>query len=183
MWATLMETIGTPSPLESDIFKGAVVAYVASWLAVRGAIRQFSSQKWWERQEEAYREIVEALSRMQLLLSRIDNSGVVFVPASEQLSNWSQILEKIDDLEQAYHESAFRISASSTSALNKLVSTWYRAAPLGEGALQVDQIDQYRNAIIECHAIIIREARRDLKLPNERKGGRHETTIGDSPKN
>jgi len=105
---------------------------------------------------------------MQVLLSRIDNSGVEFVSEEEQVGKWSQILKRIDDLEQTYHESAFRISASSTQALNKLVSNWYRAAPLGEGSLQFDQIDRCRNAISECHAVIVTEARKDLKLPPQR---------------
>lgn len=165
---SLIWSSGPTASLALDIIKGAVLAFVASWLAVKSAVRQFSSQRWWERQEEAYRRIVENLSRIQLLLSRIDNSGVEFVSKDEQITRWSQILRRIDDLEQTYHESAFRISARSTQSLNKLVSNWYRAAPVGEGDLQEDQLDQYRKAIRECHASIIDEARKDLKLPAQR---------------
>jgi len=165
MQPSVIWNFGSVPSLVLDILKGAGLALVASWLAVKGAIRQFSSQRWWERQEEAYRRIVENLSRMQLLLSRMDNAGAAYVSKEEQFSKWSEVLDKLDDLEQTYHESAFRISVGSTESLNKLVSNWYRAAPLGEGASQEDQLDRCRNAIKECHAVILVEAKKDLKLP------------------
>ena len=108
------------------------------------------------------------LSRMQVLLSRLDNSGVEFVSKEAQLGQWAEVLKSLDDLEQTYHESAFRISVGSTESLNKLVSNWYRAAPLGEGELQKDQLDRCRNAISECLVIIIGEARKELRLPSPR---------------
>src|SRR5258708_35469313 len=111
MLYTLIWNSGPAASLAFDILQGAVLAFVASWLAVKSAVRQLSSQRWWERQEEAYRNIVENLSRIQVLLSRIDNSGVESVSIEQQMNKWSQILKRIDDLEQAFHESAFRISA------------------------------------------------------------------------
>jgi hypothetical protein len=165
---TLSWSSGTAPSLAFDILKGTLFAFVASWLAVKSAVRQFSSQRWWERQEEAYRKIVENLSRIQVSLSLIDNSGVEFVSQEQRLRKWSQIMKTIDDLEQTYHEGAFRISVSSTQALNKLVSNWYRAAPPEEDSLQIDQIDRCRNAISECRAVIDREARKDLRLPPRR---------------
>jgi hypothetical protein len=104
----------TPGSLALDILKGALVAFVASWLAVKGAVRQFSSQRWWERQEEAYRKIVESLSGMQVTLSRMDNSGARFVSEKEQIEMWAQLMKTIDYLTQSYQENAFRISTRST---------------------------------------------------------------------
>src|SRR5215467_206791 len=103
MLTSLILSLEATTSLALDVLKGAAVAFVASWLAVKGAIRQFSSQRWWERQEEAYRRIVENLSRMQLLLSRIDNSGPAFVSQEEQFRTWSEVLKRVDDLEQTYH--------------------------------------------------------------------------------
>src|SRR5215467_9657180 len=113
MLTSLILSLEATTSLALDVLKGAAVAFVASWLAVKGAVRQFSSQRWWERQEEAYRKIVENLSRIQVLLSRIDHSGVEFISEEEQVGRWSQVLERIDDLEQTCHESAFRISVVS----------------------------------------------------------------------
>lgn len=159
---------GAAGSLALDIIKGVLVAFVASWLAVRGAVRQFSSQRWWERQEEAYRKIVENLSRIQVLLSKIDNSGAEFHSQDDQIRTWQQVTKTIDDLKQTSHENAFRISKNSTEALRKLVSQWYPAPPVGQGPQENQMLDVYRALIAECLPVIDREARKDLRLRSQR---------------
>jgi hypothetical protein len=40
---------------------GIISAIVASYLAARWSLRRFYSEKWWERKENAYAEIIDAL--------------------------------------------------------------------------------------------------------------------------
>jgi hypothetical protein len=40
---------------------GIISAIIASYLATRWSLRKFYSEKWWERKERAYAEIIDAL--------------------------------------------------------------------------------------------------------------------------
>jgi hypothetical protein len=40
---------------------GLLAAILAAWLSAKWSVRKFYSEKWWERKEKAYAEIIEAL--------------------------------------------------------------------------------------------------------------------------
>ena len=44
-----------------SVLLAAASAYLAAQLSVRGAIKQHLAERWWERKEKAYAEIIEAL--------------------------------------------------------------------------------------------------------------------------
>jgi hypothetical protein len=43
------------------ILPGVITAIIASYLAAKWSMRKFYSEKWWERKERAYTEIIDAL--------------------------------------------------------------------------------------------------------------------------
>ena len=43
------------------IFPGIITAIFASYLAAKWSLKKFYSEKWWERKERAYAEIIDAL--------------------------------------------------------------------------------------------------------------------------
>ena len=43
------------------ILPGILVAIFSSWLSAQWALRKFYSEKWWDRRERAYSEIVNSL--------------------------------------------------------------------------------------------------------------------------
>ena len=43
------------------ILPGIITAIIASYLAAKWSMRKFYSEKWWERKEKAYTEIIDAL--------------------------------------------------------------------------------------------------------------------------
>jgi len=45
-----------------NFLPGIIAAIVASYLAARWSLRKIYSEKWWERKEKAYSEIIGALS-------------------------------------------------------------------------------------------------------------------------
>jgi hypothetical protein len=150
-----------------EISKDVFLAGLAAWLTVKRALREFSSQRWWERQEEAYRKIIDSLSQIQVSLARMSNMGAAFVDIDEQLQHWSTVSEKVEDLKRIFHEGAFRISKASNTAIRELTTNWYPAPPVGEGSDQDDRLKQYSDSVDRCRDIIDAEARRDLGLPKQ----------------
>ena len=150
-----------------EIAKDVFVAGLAAWLTVKRALREFSSQRWWERQEEAYRKIIDCLSQIQVSLARMGNMGPIFVFLEDQLQHWSTVTEKVEDLKRIFHEGAFRISKASNAAIQELTTNWYPAPPVGEGLDQMDWLKQKSDSVDRCRDIIDAEARRDLGLPKQ----------------
>lgn len=54
-----METSGPLANLANVLLPGLIIAIVTSVLTVRLSIRQFRTQKWWERKEQAYSNLLE----------------------------------------------------------------------------------------------------------------------------
>ena len=160
----------TPTDFANLLFelaKDGLLAGLAAWFAVKRALREFSSQRWWERQEEAYRKIIDSLSQIQVSLARISNINATFVPLDDQLRHWSTVLKMVEDLKRVFHEGAFRISRASNSAILDLTTNWYPAPPVGEGLDQDDTLRRYSESVDRCRDIIDAEARKDLGLPRQ----------------
>lgn len=155
----------TVANLLVEIAKDAFLAGLAAWLTVKRALREFSSQRWWERQEEAYRKIIDSLSQIQVGLAQMSGVGPAFVSDDEQLKHWSTVSGKLEDLKRIFHEGAFRISKASNIALLDLTTNWYPAPPIGQGIEEEDRLRQYSDSIDRCRDIIDAEARKDLGLP------------------
>lgn len=47
--------------LLEKLLPGLLSAFVASYMTARWSLRKFYSEKWWDRKEKAYTEIIEAL--------------------------------------------------------------------------------------------------------------------------
>lgn len=154
----------SPANFVFEIAKDAVLAGLTSWLTVRQALKQFSSQRWWERQEDAYRKIIDSLSQIQLSLTSMDPIQVLAVSPEQSLQHWSTVTHEVEDLKRIFHEGAFRISEKSNTALQDLINNWYAAPPVGDGMEQFVQLDQRSKLIIACRDTIDTEARKDLGL-------------------
>jgi hypothetical protein len=152
----------------TDILKGVLIAVVAAWLAVRRSIHEFSSQRWWDRQEEAYRRIIECLSKIKFTLSRMGNMRAEYNPPECQRARWDLALEKLDELATISHEGAFRVSRAANQAVGDLLRNWYRAIPVGEDLEYQELLDRYANAIETCRNVVDLEARKALRLPPQR---------------
>src|SRR6266508_6032808 len=45
-----------------SIFSAILISVITSWITVRLALKQFYSERWWVRKDEAYTSIIDALS-------------------------------------------------------------------------------------------------------------------------
>ena len=152
------------------LLMNVLLAGLTAWIAVRISLKKFSSQRWWERQEEAYAKIIEALSEIRYLLGFLSNDALGAkspVGEEEKIEVWEKLQGKLNHLQRIAHIGTFRISATAVNELNSLFGKIYPALPTGESRFIQDTIADYLKEIVKCQNIIETEARRDLGLPTE----------------
>jgi len=63
------------SEFARDIFiyliSALIVSIITAYLTVKFSIKQFYSQKWWEKKAEAYSNIIEKLSYLQYYFGEV----------------------------------------------------------------------------------------------------------------
>lgn len=101
---------------------GIVSAIIASYLAANWSLRKFYSEKWWERKERAYTEIIDALYDL-LQYCEIQKedygrgTGYSDVKVKELEERYSQAFWKI---KKATDIGAFVVSSEAESILKEL---------------------------------------------------------------
>lgn len=101
---------------------GIVSAIIASYLAANWSLRKFYSEKWWERKERAYTEIIDALYDL-LQYCEIQKedygrgTGYSDVTVKELEERYSQAFWKI---KKATDIGAFVVSSEAESILKEL---------------------------------------------------------------
>lgn len=116
---------------------GIVAAIIASCLTAKLALRGFYSEKWWERKEKAYSEIIEALYDLLQYceIKKEDYGGGTGHPEDklkELADRHSQALWKI---KKTTNVGAFIVSAEAQIILMELRDRprleWEKIPPLG----------------------------------------------------
>ncbi len=97
--------------------------YLGPKLAVRRALEQFRSQKWWEKQEQTYSTLLDALA---VILSHLSAEwereiGTNLLKASdEELIRYRRAELEIDT---RFAQGAYLVSDTTIEALGKLIAT------------------------------------------------------------
>ena len=149
------------------ILEDVFLAGLTAWMAVRISLKKFSSQRWWERQEDAYTKIVEALSEITYLLEFliVDTQGAkASVGEEKRLEVWEKLQVKLNYLRRAANIGTFRISAQAVNELNTLFESIYPALPTGDPRDSQDTLGDLKKILLKCQKSIEIEARRDLGL-------------------
>jgi hypothetical protein len=106
------------------IIPGLIISIITAFLTVKLSIKQFTSQRWWEKKVESYSKIIENLSNLQFCfeewLSYAYNEKELGKEAIEKLNkNHEQAREKIKLISAI---GAFAISKEASGVLSELVS-------------------------------------------------------------
>ena len=83
----------------SNLAVALIVAVATSYLTVRLSVRQFRSQKWWEKKQETYSEILKSLSDLKIYAEvAIDEQSHVISKEQRELRSpdWSKAQIAID---------------------------------------------------------------------------------------
>jgi hypothetical protein len=139
--------------------------FVGPLIAVRMSVKQFRSTKWWEKQEEAYREIMGGLATLKHALARWfdDSVGVRSLSQPEKDSLNRAFGEAREMIDKAAATGAYLISEDASEALAKLKRELDKNDGTGSW---VAAIERDYAAVEACIAKMKSYARMDLRAPH-----------------
>lgn len=143
------------------LIPATIVSIITAYITVHLSMKQFYSQKWWEKKAEAYSNIIEHLSYLQYYLGEWFAEGVHEKELSssdkERLSEgYRQARESIT---KAAAIGAFIVSNDTATTLEILLRELEKQDQKGDW---VGDIDRCYGSVKECIAKIREYAKTDL---------------------
>lgn len=146
----------------NNIFPAVLVAILTSIITVRLSIKQFYTQKWWEKKADTYSKIIEELSYLQFYFGELFDEGVQIKQISDE--DREELRKKYKNSKQlifkTYASGAYIISNNSIKALEELIKELDEEKP---NCHFVDNYDRWYGKTKDCINKIREEAKRDLK--------------------
>jgi len=139
-----------------------VVSILTSYITVNLSLKQFYSQRWWDKKETEYTRIMRELARLKLCFSDWYESFLYHKPVTEQDS------KKLNETYKRASESLSKISAIGTfvvseetvTALDGLLTQFEQETPRGD---PFDAIERDYIAVEKCIKEVTQYARKDLR--------------------
>lgn len=140
-----------------------LASVLTAFITVRLALRQFYSQRWWERKAEAYSAVVEALTGVAYALNRSYSKEFEGrdISDDESTAMWEQFWSSRQEIEKQIHAGQFIMSEAAVKALVDLVAELGRSRSDGNW---LDDLDRHFAATQSTLANISRLAKADLKM-------------------
>ena len=137
------------------------VSIITSFITVKLSLRQFYSQRWWEKRAEAYSEIMEHLSYLQFYFDEwsdeIHGERTLSKEKKEELLG--VYLKSRESIIRAAAIGAYIVSDTTTVALATLLSELRTEDPMGNWAADNDR---HYTAVKECIAKIREDSKTAL---------------------
>ena len=138
------------------------VAIITSYVTVRLSIRQFYSQRWWDKKAEAYSQIMEHLSYLHYYFEawydEIEADITISQERKQELSKGYR--QSRESITKAAAIGSYIVSDTTITALRSLLHKFTKSDLEGDLAAVVK--NNYE-AIIECMPIVREEAKKDLQ--------------------
>ena len=138
-----------------------IIAIFAPYMTVKWSLKQFYSEKWWEKKAEAYSHTIEHLSYLQYYFGEWYSEGlnekILVDKDKEKLSEgYRQARESIT---KATAIGTYIVSDDTTTALVTLLRELEKQDPMGNW---VGDIDRCYGSVKECIKKIREYAKADL---------------------
>jgi hypothetical protein len=136
-----------------------IVAFVGPRLAVQLSLRQFRTQKWWERQQEAYTTLLESLSViLYYYQAHFDTycRGEGWNPNAQVIEDVRQARYR---LEQSSATGAYLVSDVAADALRK----FHESVNMENFVPDQEFFRTFRDEAQKCIQVLKSEAKKDLK--------------------
>lgn len=141
----------------------SVVTAITAYITIRCSLKQFFSQRWWEKEVEAYSNIIEHLSYLQYYFREWFDEGVgerrLGDEDEERLSKGYRHAR--ESVKKAAAIGAYIVSDDTVTALAQLLRELEKEDPIGD---RVGDVDRYYGSVKECIAKIRKCAKVDLKI-------------------
>lgn len=109
--------------ISKSIIPTIIVAILTAVITVRLSIKQFYSQRWWEKKAEAYSEIIENLSLLQFYFSEMFDEGIGLKKINDAQKNnlFNDYKRAKDSLIKASFIGAYIVSEATHEVIQQLV--------------------------------------------------------------
>jgi len=151
----------------TDVWKtlliGLGVSLATAWVTVRLSVRQFSTERWWERQAETYSAVVESLAAMLYALER-DYERVVEdrqIAEAEITELWKHFADGRKLIELRARTGAFAISEPVAAELRQLIAKLETENREGNW---IEDLDNHAAATRHALTIVVKLAKQDLRV-------------------
>jgi len=139
----------------------AIIIFIVAYKTVKWSLKQFYSEKWWEKKSEAYSHIIEHLSYLQYYFGEwfsegLDEKKLTDKDKEKLEENYRQARESIT---KAAATGTFIVSDDTATALEKLSRELEKKDPMGDW---VGDIDRCYGLVKECIKKIKEYAKADL---------------------
>jgi len=139
-----------------------VVSVLASLLTVRLSLRQFYTQRWWERKAETYSEIMKHLSTFKFLIDELAFSLLTEEANSQTRKNIEHgYKEEMAAIIKAAACGSYIVSDTASEALSKLLVEVYQNE--WEGDNSAEALQENGEAVKHCIEVVKSEAKKELK--------------------
>jgi len=147
----------------TDLIKAIIVAVLTAFVTVKLSLKQFRSQKWWEKKAEAYSEIIGQLSYYHYFLEEyLDRELRGGAEADDE--RWKPLIDDArrarKSIKAAAAAGAYVVSTETAAALERLLRELDKR---GRDPDWIGEIETELDAIERCIATVRKQAEADLK--------------------
>jgi len=140
-----------------------IVSVITAYLTVRLSMRQFYSQRWWEKKAEAYSNIVEHLSYLQICIQKwLDHwTNVKELREKDKKELIDKYNRARESVQKAAVIGAYIVSADTAAAISRFLVDLEFVGPTSD---PVEKIENSLSLTRECIAKIKEHAKADLRI-------------------
>lgn len=145
------------------ILPGVAIAIFTSILTVRLAIRRFHEEKWWEKKQETYSNLLEALHHLKNYAAehyegQMNPDHITDEKRDELTKDWKRFSRELGKLRDL---ASFQLSNEAVAILDE----YERKKVESQKSENIfDWIDGDLAAVSECLEKLKKEAKRDLRV-------------------
>ena len=140
-----------------------IVSILTAYVTVRLSMRQFYSQRWWEKKAEAYSQIIEHLSYLLFYFGEWYSEGIneKQLKEDDKQKLWIAYGKAKESITKAAATGAYIVSGDTATTLAKLLRDLERTDPKGDW---IGDIDRCYGAVKMSLDEIKEHANSDLQL-------------------
>lgn len=139
-----------------------LIAVVASWVTVKFSLGRFFTEKWWERKEQAYSDIIGSLAKLRIYFARWEKEKIEHkIMSAEELKKLNKEYQLAKEvIENAVVVGSFVISEEAADRLATFLKDLEQETIRGD---LLEDIERHYGQADECIGTLREIAKKDLR--------------------